>query len=340
MSLLSACGQSSPAPPPHDVAVSKECSLVFIDSFDGSHGPTVQKTSESLGGLDSVYRLNQSDKVQGELPFKALTKKIGVDLGTHQLSADQASSVLDNYIVNLYTKPMQLLTSLMQDANGLGVSHSALNISLGLNKLSTVHGAESHSENSIYQANLDRALGLAPGAAAKERKQALLDRVDRVMEGSREVKEARIAWREAVKDFESGHNSVVVSAGNDGGDARSLAAQGYHISPDVDQNFLAVPEVTTVGATGWGSSLAGYSRLGDEVDILANGSVDWLTKGTSFSAPRVSAAMRGAHCQNPEFTSDQAQDFVTHQLSAQHSFAGKQRPVLDLAKTEQFLSVQ
>lgn len=341
LGLLSACKHPSPPPEPpaQEVVDPQTCNLIFIDSFNGSHGPTVEKTSRSLGEFTNVHRFNQADKVGGELPFQAITRRVGRELGERELTRDEASRLLDLYIVDLYSEPMGLLTSLMQDANSLGVSNSALNISLGLNKLHMVTGAESHTSNAVYRTNLDRALGLNPqSTGSQERKQALLDRVNRVMEGSEEVRSASQAWQDEVRAFEANRNSVVVSAGNDGGDARSLSSKGYRLSEDVDRNFLAFSDVTVVGATNGGSSVAGYSRRGDEVDLYASGNAGLLTQGTSFASPRVSAAMRAAHCQNPDLDSDQVEELVLEQLTDSIQVDGESRSTLNLDRAKQFIA--
>lgn len=101
---------------------------------------------------------------------------------------------------------------------------------------------------------------------------------------------------------------------------------------------MAFSDVTVVGATNGGSSVAGYSRRGDEIDLYASGNVGLLTQGTSFASPRVSAAMRAAHCQNPDLDSDQVEELVLEQLADSIQVDGESRSTLNLDRAKQFIA--
>lgn len=131
------------------------------------------------------------------------------------------------------------------------------------------------------------------------------------------VKEARTLYSKIVDDYESRNNSVVVSAGNDGGllglmrednGGRELStAKGFYDNP------LAVPNVTTVGAlhgTPGGVVVAPYSSPSEQVDVNAWGNLRNLKSGTSFAAPRVAAMMQRLHHENPQATSDEIQQMM------------------------------
>lgn len=309
--LLGACTPQPPAP----VHAPNECALVVIDSFVGSsHGETVTSTALKLGPINQVDKFDQSAEYGSPelLPFRQLTREFGHQMGHQKLSPQQSSELLDTFFEDVHVESMGVITRRLETVNQTDYKNSAANLSLGLSELSLVDLAEKNLDSASYRENLTQALHLSSGASKAEIKQALLDRAASVMESSGRVEKATQAWRDEVKDFESDNNSVVVSAGNSGGDLRDLKKQGYRVSDNADRNFLDVPEATVVGASQsflGQKSVSGYSRQGEGVDIHARGRTG-LSFGTSFSSPSVSAALRAVHCDNPTFSSDQAESYV------------------------------
>ena len=155
-----------------------------------------------------------------------------------------------------------------------------------------------------------------------------------MVENNEQIRDARSRWRSEVQEFESRNSSVVVSAGNSGGEARSLRADGYLLSPSVDENFLAVPEVSVIGALENSQDVASYSRTGEEVDIFASGNFG-SSQGTSVASPRYSAAIRGVHCDDKNLSSAEAETFIANELSYQ---TGSGLLALDQAAAEQFIA--
>jgi len=169
-----------------------------------------------------------------------------------------------------------------------------------------------------------------------------------------QLKQAKQRYRKDVQALGAQHNSVVVSSGNQEQVADKLAQDANGIRPRIDPsknvNVLVNSEVTTVGATRWWSKdgqlsehLAGYSNRSSEVDLYASGSVPSRNrpdgppdKGTSFAAPRVTAAMAAKHRAHPHLNSRQIEDLVKQSLT--HQTQGE--PVLNYEKTAAYLQGQ
>lgn len=306
----------------------------MVDSFTGtSHGNSVRSTAESLGSIDVIGQYDQyahPDSQKG-LPFRRVQREFGTSFSRASLPGDQASDALDGFFRDSTVEWMDMIGSIVDDAQEREVQNSALNISLSLNQLYLSDFALSHvqsgselssSQQEVYQDNLHRALGLDSEAGSEELQQALFDRSSKILENDTAVSQARQRWADSVTRFESGHNSVAVSAGNHGGRVRDLRADGYIVSEWADSNVLAVPEVTVVGATS-GGSVASYSRTGPEVDIFASGSRGF-SQGTSIASPHTAAALRAVHCANPGTASDDAEALVKDQLSDDFGVGGSE----------------
>lgn len=191
--------------------------------------------------------------------------------------------------------------------------------------------------------------------------QALIDRVSKKVDGSGQIKSAQGQFLQSVRNFESRHNSVVIAAGNEGQIAAELQKDnGGHklrLPRDFDVNVLENSEVTSVGATRWyrnGSDLkevpANYSTKSSGIDIWASGSVadapfpgsrqsqNASTFGTSFAAPRVSAAMAQLHKDNPTMSSAQIENLMKSKLTHQLPTRQGDLPVLDYGATADYLA--
>jgi hypothetical protein len=308
----------------------------------GFRGRVVQNHTEGPTPSDRQLRASSQlrfDELQGEEARTALT---------HILEEDTAG---------MYRQQVPLLDKMTQ----VGTRNSAANISWGSSPAGATQGLyglaaaawegdtpEHREQARVPLGNMSRAFQLEPGKLldsdpavhAPERQklqQSLADFSHDLMENSPVVGQARERYEQAVSDFESGHNSVVVSAGNDGLALERLAARnhGLTIEPPKDffKSILDTQEVTSVGATRFftnGSKLeerkAGYSNPHAQVDIYASGSVGLQNPnkvdnyGTSFSAPRVGATMAELHAQNPHLSSSQVETLMknslTHELDA------------------------
>ena len=120
-----------------------------------------------------------------------------------------------------------------------------------------------------------------------------------------------------------------------------LSRLGFRLDGEEDRNLLAVPEVTTVGASQTtpegAAALSESSSYGPEVDILADGS-HGPTFGSSYSAPKVANAMRAVHGRYPEMTSDQVESFVKENLVHSGNAQGRTPAILDLHSASALLS--
>ncbi len=322
VSLLGACQQQTPVEPPPELA---ECALIVVDSFTGtSHGHTVRSTAESLGDIAVIGQYDQHAHPDSreDLPFRRVQREFGRSFSQAPLSAEDASEALDGFFRESTVQWMDMIGSIVDDAQQRQVQNSALNISLGLNQLYLSDFAQSHiqsgselsqTQKEVYRENLHRALGLDSQAGSRDLQQALFDRSSAVLESEPSVLNARERWSSTVSNFESRFNSIAVSAGNHGGRVRELRSEGYLLSDFADSNVLAVPDVTVVGSASQGA-VASYSRTGPEVDIYAPGSRG-LSQGTSIASPHTAAALRAVHCANPGTPSDDAEAFVKENLS-------------------------
>lgn len=234
LSLLGACTPQAPVEPPPEQA---ECALIVVDSFTGtSHGNSVRSTAESLGDIAVIGQYDQHahpDSGEG-LPFRRVQREFGQFFSREPMSSEDASQALDSFFRDSTFEWMDMIGSIVDDAEQQHVKNSALNISLGLNQLYLSDFAKSHiesgsdlsrSQQDIYRENLHRALGLESGASNKELQQAIFDRSAAILENDSGVLKAKARWSEAVAKFESGHNSIAVSAGNHGGRVRDLRAR-------------------------------------------------------------------------------------------------------------------
>lgn len=150
-----------------------------------------------------------------------------------------------------------------------------------------------------------------------------------------EVNAATGRYRQAVRNLEANHNSVVVSAGNSESQLQdwSSMTNGQRVREGAgsNRNVLSVPEVTTVGATQWlrdrqgglHERVAPYSSR-DGADIYASGSVGngvnpqrMKSPGTSFAAPRVAQAMATLHKLHPSLSSSQVESLLRNQATHQ-----------------------
>lgn len=185
--------------------------------------------------------------------------------------------------------------------------------------------------------------------------QRLATIVDQTYKTSPVLAASQKRYDQAVDSFESGRNSVVVSAGNEFDFLDKMASDsgGRRIQADESftHNVLENDAVTSVGATRWfqnGDSLkevrAGYSSRGSGVDIYATGSLGAANHqkadafGTSYASPRVAATMAEIHRRNPNMSSAQVEAVMRENLTHGLSDSRGEMEVLDHQRTAAFLA--
>lgn len=326
-----------------------ENASIFIDTFNDSeaHGFKVEAASAEVGPNGDTYRYCQRQAGGGTLPHLTALKSLVHDFSSKPLAEGEANELLDHFITSAATGYLDLIGGVLDEVTSEGFSHSVANASQGFDELTLFqllgHPLRTKSPSSeTYKQNLElcleqqRQVEVIPQFSDPRmtRDQLLLRRIGKTLRNSPEVKAASERWSARVREFESGHNSVVVAAGNTGHHLNQLSRIGFVFDQQEDFNLLAVPEVTTVGAskhTPEGEMLASSSSFGPEVDLLAEGSFGG-TFGTSFSAPKVANAMRAVHQRFPEKTSSEVELFVRGELCS----VGQPIAMLDLETVQGF----
>lgn len=319
---------SSPSEKPPAV----EGASVFIDAFHDSqaHGTKVETAAREMGDLGPVVRYCQRQAGGGTLPYTANLKALTEQFRSGPLTEAEANRALDRFLTSAASDYLDFMTGILTEVNADHYTRSTANLSQGFDELTLFqlvgHPLRQLGESSSYAQNLALCLQQERQEAdlpqlphpAMARDQLLLRRIGKTLRHSAEVQQAQERWRDAVRTFESGHNSVVVAAGNSGQHLQQLARLGFQLDENLDVNLLAVPEVTTVGAsanTAQGESLSPTSSFGPEVDLLAEGSSGG-NFGTSYAAPKVANVMRALHLRWPDMSSDEVEQVVREQLCA------------------------
>jgi hypothetical protein len=275
---------------------------------------------------------------------------------------------------------LQLLerqTQVVGNATASGAKNSALNISMGgsvasdtLNLFAQAGMAwnkdlpkEAQQAGLQISTNFAKAYGLDvakltsddPKVAGPERvklQEALAKGLDASVQSSPEVAKARRDFATAVGRFESGRNSVVIAAGNEGDFAAQMAKEshGYqakNLPSSFNTNYLDTPEATMVGATRWHNTKNGglqerqadYTNVNAGVDLYASGSLSTDgdqkadTHGTSFAAPRVAATMASLHKANPTMSSSQIEALMRNSLTHNLNSGSGSISVLDFQRS-------
>ncbi len=318
---------------------------IFVDSFESSesHGHYVEGAAASLGPTGPTVRQNQRQMIDGQvtMPHARATTRLQLALSAQPLSPDQAAETLQQFVRDSAAGNLDLASNLLGQIEATGYRNSVVNLSQGIDALVLLQLSKaalgpksrlSSEAQQTYRTNLGAALNLAPGSDEKSTDQATLELIKGTLKGDPEVQKSVEGWRDSVRSFESGHNSVVVAAGNSGTAIKGLARAGFSVDGSEDLNLLAVPEVTTVGATAVDNQgrlvFSGSSSFGPEVDVLANGDHQGRF-GTSYAAPKVANALRAVHLANPDFSSDEAERYLSSRLSDPATIAGQPVAILD-----------
>ena len=327
--------------------------LIVVDSFQSSssHGYLVEGAAVSLGKPENLFRVSQHQSVDGRatMPHVAAIGGLQAEVATVALPADQASAGFSKFVTNAAAGNLQLATTLLAGIQAQGFQNSVVNLSQGLDALTLLQLAKypmgptsklPPEQQRTYTDNLRRALSAPAEATAQQLDNLMLQRIKKELKESPEIGQAVEDWRNGVSSFESAHNSVVVAAGNSGKALKGLTAAGFEIDGSEDTNILAVPEVTTVGASVTspaGVSLSGTSSFGPEVDVVADGDFHGHF-GTSFASPKVANVLRAVHVARPDLISDQAEQWVKGTLAEQVAISGQAVGLLDSAKASYFIN--
>ena len=272
--------------------------LVLCDSFEGpsAHGQLVAQVARQQGFAGKIVAVPFEDPEDaGQQRLGELVEAWGTAGDGASVRANLAEAMLCTRLNAVHAATQRLLT--VAEA---GARNVAVNLSLGSTPALCVSAvlAMTQDPSSAQQATEQLTLAFGPNIEA-----GLVQLASQTTRDAR-LSEARQQFAEAVRTLESGHNSVVLAAGNDGGLARSLACPvpaGFTLSD------LVTPETTVVGALEGGQPAA-YN--GEGAAVFAPGAFaigKEVVHGTSFAAPVVAAAMASLHGQYPGLASDQVE---------------------------------
>lgn len=328
----------------------KQGALIIIDSFHSSdsHGHLVEGAARSLGPVGAVHRYHHHQQVEGRgtLPHVTAVKDLQANFSREPLAPEEAKEGFQNFVSRAVSGNLEWAGTLLEQVSAAGFRNSVINYSQGLDSITLMvlakHalGKGSHlteAAQKIYFENLVQAV--TPEAQAPlsvpEIDNLMLQKIKSTRSQSPEIQEATARWRDRIREFEKDNNSVVIAAGNSGRDLQALQAGGFDIDGSEDLNIFSVPEATVVGAAvnakNGGIALAAPSSFGDEVDFIASG--DHGTHfGTSFAAPKVANALRAAHIANPNFTSEQAEEWLKAELAETGLVRDHEIAILDSAR--------
>lgn len=334
----------------------KDGALVIIDSFgsQSSHGYLVEGAAGSVGSTGQVYRYHQHQMVNGKpsLPHVEAVKGLVAAFSSAPLAPEDAQSRFKTFVDLATGGNLEHTTDILKGITAEGFTHSALNLSQGMDPILLLQLAKhglgkssnlSEEQKAVYRQNLTAVVG-SQGNELIERDldNLLLQTIKREVGHSPEIAQARQHWQHQVEEFESSHNSVVVAAGNSGQAQKALAAAGFDIDGSEDVNVFSVPGVTVVGATmetdKGATILAPPSSFGQEVGFLVSGQYGEHF-GTSFASPKVANALRAAHLANREFTSDQAETWLSQEVSDRALVEKQEVSLLDTRRANSLLRI-
>ncbi|HIB65030.1 MAG TPA: hypothetical protein EYO33_07960 [Phycisphaerales bacterium] len=146
-------------------------------------------------------------------------------------------------------------------------------------------------------------------------KQALIDRVDRVVDNSESLKSLQAEHGELLQKLRDRGVGVVTSAGNSYDDCADLTRAGFRVPEDFDDDVTSVGPKIVVGALHnmltedpSDDQPAYFSSRYDAVDILVDGVNVWTEAGsawgTSYAAPKVAARREQLRREHPTWDID------------------------------------
>lgn len=326
-----------------------------------SHGETVGASARRVGFKGPIVSHQQA--AQFIAGYQRADSALDT-LKSQQLDKLTAQKMIATSAEGEMTGTIDSQSSYLDSMTKAGVKNSVVNLSWGTSKAGVAHmlyqrAADAWSDPDpkvhvpaqnlmanyaqAYDLTADKLMSPDSKISGPEREKLqnhLLYHVSAVADQDRNVSLSKKNWTRAVKEFEGNRNSVVLSAGNDGGAAPQ----------EFQKNLLETDDVTSVGATRWWEQdgllvekQAKYSSLSGGVDIYASGSMDvsqgnkadaW---GTSFAAPKVASTMAELHRQNPTFSSDQVEALMKRKFTHNLTTSQANVEVLDFRKTYDFL---
>lgn len=322
-------------------------SVLQSDQATPPHGLAVQAAARSTGFNGKI-----------ELREFPSARYMSYDASRHDpAQSPRAASYLDGLRRQTQERYQQVLIPATDQLNELsdgGVKNSALNISMGTGRARIAEEAfEAIPTGKADLVGAAEAFGLDPaklgskdpkvfGPERARLQQAIINEVDRTASGSKSIQQAKQKYDLAVTRFESSHNSVVVSGGNDGEVLERFKRDNNGATLNIPKNFYDSPlvndQVTVVGATDGDSSTrpAAYSQMHRENQIYASGTLPQMPgTGSSFASPRVAATMADLHRIHPEKSSDEIEALMIQKFGRPGQ--NTPVPVLDLGSTRQFL---
>lgn len=363
-------------PRPQKPKTPKPGTLLIQDTFrrsgiEAPHGVQVFEAAKSTGFKGPVSPNLVPDTATG--PATEI-KTAQTDLGHKSLTRKQALAHLTKIIETQASSLLNDQSTYLERMTKIGTRNSAANFSLGFSKASSVLSLYDKAASSLgdrgaaaaqlsygpkTMENYATAFGLDPdklkskdpkvhGPERKKLQEALIEHVSKTVDQSKTIAGSRKRWDRAVSAFEARHNSVVISAGNEGGYAELLASENGNLKikvpADFEKNLLENDAVTSVGATEvqkTKETRAGYSSISGGVDVYANGTLGkgpYAAHGTSFSAPQVAALMAQLHKDHPGLSSAQIENLLRNRLTKTVPDGKNTIRILDYQKVRDYLS--
>jgi hypothetical protein len=290
------------------------------DRYEG-HGSLVNRTVRESGFQGPISR------VEAQFVGNSSTR-----LDKKKLTPEQARQALRQEAADLVSGSLNGYAASLNEQSKAGVKNSVMNISGGLNKADVVRVLINRLSDPQAFDNVTRAFGVdrvklqspdpqVSGPEMRKLQQGLVDTTTS-LDANPDVKKARSGYDQAVRRFESGHNSVVVAVGNTG--ALGLAP-GVQLPANFQHSYNVNDQVTPVGASmrGIGRSDFSANERGNIVYTEGMAPTNHLMgpngprMGTSYAAPRISGVMAELHRRNPQLSSAQVETLMRNQLTDQ-----------------------
>lgn len=299
-----------------------DASIAVFDDFRGADDPGQTTHGELVEGEILQAGFEQDD-------IQRYQVGAGVDMGalTDGL-ANGDGQALDNFIESTQTGMLDSTSDALQEV-----------IDDPNSKVTTVSQSSSQAEARVtrdllqkskdspeFRGNLEKTLGLPEGASDSELAQALVNRVDDVVENSDAIKDSQERYDAVSAEAADQGINHVVTAGNLGEFEDELNQLGVSTDGDFYDSSLSNEYTTTVGGTDGHGTASGaddtnavfnadagaeISAPGVQVPITTADGETKVVDGTSFSAPQVAAADAQVAAANPSLTPQQREDVLT-----------------------------
>ncbi|MEW6277493.1 MAG: S8 family serine peptidase [Candidatus Eremiobacterota bacterium] len=286
-----------------------DAGIAILDDFtpdageEVAHGEKVEQVLMDSGGFDEddVERYQNTGGVSIE-PLLAVGE-------------DEFGGELDAYIegrfVGLLEATSDNLEEILQDHDIRVINQSQ---SVSEARVTARLWAQAQDDPE-FRRQLERELGLASPAEDADLLQALVDRVDHVVEGSQRVQEAQQRYDGLTAELDERGVVYVVTAGNLGSFAREMERLGVEGDADFFHSAFDNGHTTVVGASDGEEGPADFTSPdagaelaidGEDVPISVNGH-EFASDGTSFAAPQVAALAARMLEVNPDLTDEEVE---------------------------------